>query len=303
MALVRILGSGAGGGFPQWNCNCLYCKGVRTGSLHAKTRTQSSIALSSNQSDWLLINASPDIRAQLEQFPPLLPRSGKKRGTGISAVLLVDSQIDHVAGLLSLREGGSLRIYCTSDVERDLSTHFNIFPALRNYCSLDVRTIEPGKPFKAQGLEGVLIHPVKVESKGPPFSAKESKAPGTNLGILIEDEASRRTLFYAPGIGAVDRHTFQVMKQSDCLLVDGTFWLEDDMVRAGVGEKLAHEMGHLPLQGKGGMIEILRTIPSARKILIHINNTNPILDENSPEASALKNFGIEVAYDGMEINL
>lgn len=250
-----------------------------------------------------MINASPDIRFQMESFPALQP-CRTLRDTGIASILLVDSQIDHTTGLLSLRENDSLNIYCTKEVHNDLTHNFNIFSTLKKYCDLNIQTIEPGKPFTISGFEDTLFHAIDVESKAPPYSPnRESAQSGTNIGLMIQNKETLQKLFYAPGLGAVHPQTFQAMQDSDCVLVDGTFWQENDMELAGVGTKLAQEMGHLPLSGKGGMIKILQKLPKARKVLIHINNTNPILDENSEEYRLLSQGGIEVAYDGMEINL
>jgi pyrroloquinoline quinone biosynthesis protein B len=302
---IRVLGAGAGGGFPQWNCNCHNCSGVRNGSLNAKTRTQSSIAVSSDGERWVLFNASPDIRTQLEHFPASHPRHGI-RDSGIKAVILIDSQIDHTTGLLMLRESTQpLEIYCSDMVKQDLSTGFPLFTMLAHYCGINHHPVPlDGSAFIVPGIDDLRFHSHSLKSKAPPYSPhRHDPHNGDNIGVIIEQISTGRTVYYAPGLGEIEPHVQQAFAKADCILVDGTFWQHDEMERAGICTKLALEMGHLPQSGPGGMIEQLSAVTDTRKVLIHINNTNPILDEDSPERQQLNAAGIEVAYDGLEISL
>ena len=302
---VMVLGSAAGGGFPQWNCNCNNCCGVRSGSLDAIPRTQSSIAVSVDGERWILFNASPDIRSQLEANPPLQPKRGR-RDTGVHGVVLADSQIDHTTGLLFLREGCPLRVYCTDMVAQDLSTGFPIFVMLQSWDGGVIHTTVPidGSAFQVSDIEEISITAIPLDGKAPPYSPhRHDPHVGDNVGYLIEDTRSQASLFYAPGLGQMSSALLNMMGGADCVMVDGTFWSEDEMQRAGVGTKLASDMGHLPQSGDEGMLHWLSKIPGPRKILIHINNTNPILIENSPERKLVEESGVEVAYDGMAFDL
>ena len=301
--IIHVLGSAAGGGFPQWNCNCRNCDGVRRGRINARARTQSSIALSADGENWVLFNASPDILAQLKGFPRLQPARAL-RDTAIVAVILVDSQIDHTTGLLMLREGAPLRVYATECVREDLTTGNPVFTVLGHYCGIDWKPMQPEAVFRVDELPGLQFRAVALSSKAPPYSPhRQQPRAGDNVGIVVEDEASGRTLFYAPGLGRIEPRLGAIFARSDCLLVDGTFWTDDEMLRLNISTKRAADMGHLALSGPGGMIELLAGYPGKRKVLIHINNTNPILDEDSPERAELAAAGIEVAHDGMEILL
>lgn len=253
-------------------------------------------------SRWILFNASPDIRVQLEAFPKMRGVAAK-RGTGIAAIVLMDSQIDHTTGLLMLREGCPHQVYCTPSVHEDLSTGFPIFRMLQAWNGgLEWHRIEHEQSFSVAGLEQLRLTPVHLASKAPPYSPhRDNPQPGDNIGMLIEDLGTGRRVFYAPGLGEVEKHLLPLMAEADCLLVDGTFWTDDEMRLREVGSKTARSMGHLPQWGPGGMLEILGQLPKPRKILIHINNTNPILDERSTQRRELERRGIEVAYDGLEL--
>lgn len=301
---IRVLGSGAGGGFPQWNCNCYNCKRIRAGEMNGKSRTQSSIAISSDNKNWLLINASPDIRAQLEAFPAIQPKQGL-RDTGIKAVLLIDSQIDHTTGLLMLREGKPLDIYCTDMVKQDLTTGFPIFNMLSHYCTVNHHPLPiDGGSFTIPAIADLRFYTQALKSKAPPYSPhRNNPHEGDNIGLVIEQISTGKKVYYSPGLGEIESHVLTSMQNADCILVDGTFWSENEMIDLGLSKKPAAEMGHLPQSGTGGMIDVLNGIPKARKILIHINNSNPILDEGSDQHRQLLQAGIEVAYDGMEIDL
>lgn len=302
---IRVLGSAAGGGFPQWNCNCPNCRGYRAGTLQARARTQSSIAVSGG-SAWALVNASPDVLAQLRANPVLQPARAV-RDTAIVAIVLVDGQVDHTTGLYMLRE--SVRpwpIWCTDSTFADL-THGNpVFGVLRHFCGVDRRRIAmDDAAFMVDGVQGVRWRALPVASKPAPYSPnRESPIPGDNLALIIEDENSGQTAVYAPGLSAIDDGVWSAMRSAAVVMVDGTFWTDDEMIRLGVSTKRARDIGHLPQSGPGGMLEWLdRLRAGTRKILIHINNTNPILDESSPESTELKRRGVEVAWDGMEISL
>jgi pyrroloquinoline quinone biosynthesis protein B len=299
---IHILGAGAGGGFPQWNCNCRNCGGFRAGTLRASARTQSSIAVSADGDSWVLVNASPDIRAQIAAFPALQP--GKEiRSTAVDAILLTDAQLDHTAGLLFLREGDPLTVYCTESVHQDLCRGFPVLPLLEHYCGVQWNLLLPDEPFQIKEQPRLRFTAIPLESKAPPYSPhRHMPHPDDNVGLAIEDLQNGRALFYAPGLGKITPPVRHWLDRADCLLVDGTFWREDEMEHAGVGTKTATAMGHLPLSGRGGMIEQLRPC-RGHKILIHINNTNPILDDDSPERAQLAEEGIDVAVDGMEILL
>jgi pyrroloquinoline quinone biosynthesis protein B len=304
---IRVLGSAAGGGFPQWNCNCPNCAGVRTGTTRSRARTQSSIAVSGERDgEFVLVNASPDILEQIKANALFQP-ARRVRDTALRSIVLVDAQIDHTVGLLMLRESTQpWPIWCTDAVHRDLTEGNPIFAVLAHYCGIERRTVAlSGQDFNVEGALGVRWRAIALDSKPPPFSPnRTSPVPGDNIGLLLQNEHTGRSLFYAPGIGAIDESTWEYMRAADCVLVDGTFWSEEEMLTLGLSTKLAREMGHLPQSGPEGMIEWLDRLPGAtRKVLIHINNSNPILDEDSPQRAQLREHGIEVSFDGMEIEL
>lgn len=302
---IRVLGSAAGGGFPQWNCNCRNCNGVRHKTIQAKPRTQSSIAVSSNNAQWVLFNASPDIRAQIESFPGLQPHNSI-RGTGITAVILCDGQIDHTTGLLILRESPKpLDIYSTRMVYEDLTTGFPVFNMLEHFCGVNHHEIQhDGGGFSIPGIEDLIFYPHALKSKAPPYSPhRENPHPGDNIGVIIEQPSTGKRVYYSPGLGEIEPQVEAAMQNADCIMVDGTFWTDTEMVDAGVSHKTARSIGHLPQSGPGGMIETMDSLSKPRKILIHINNTNPILDEQSEQRKVLDEHGIEVAFDGLEIDV
>ena len=302
---LRVLGSAAGGGFPQWNCNCAQCSAVRSGSPSHRARTQSSVAVG-GPDDWLLVNASPDILTQLQRSPALQPARGA-RDTGIAAVLLCDGQIDHSTGLYMLRERGRpLPLWCADPVYEDLTQGNPILKVLGHYCGVD-RHVLPidGSAFAMDGVPGVSFSAMPLASKAAPYSPhRERSVPGDNIGLTLTCGRSGRRLFYAPGLGARSPEVDAAMRSADCVMVDGTFWTDDEMIALGFSKKTGRSIGHLPQSGPGGMVEWLASLPaSTRKVLIHINNTNPILDEDSPQRAELARHGIEVAHDGMELAL
>ena len=302
---IHVLGSGAGGGFPQWNCNCPNCRGYRSGTINAQARTQSSIAISCNATNWVLFNTSPDILQQIAAFPALQP-ARSVRDTGIRAIVYMDSQIDHTTGLLMLREGCPHKVYCTEMVYEDLTTGFPIFNMLKSWNGGVERNVIPidGSSFSIPLIDDLLFTAIPLKSKAPPYSPhRDDPHPGDNIGLQIKDTKTGKTLFYAPGLGEIDKQLARVMALADCLMVDGTFWSNDEMAQVGLSAKKARSIGHLPQSAEGGMIEILRQFNKPRKILIHINNTNPILVEDSAQRKILDDEGIEVAYDGMDFEL
>ncbi|NUG02119.1 pyrroloquinoline quinone biosynthesis protein PqqB [Acinetobacter oleivorans] len=301
---IYVLGSAAGGGFPQWNCNCPNCHGVRTGSIQAKARTQSSIAVSENGTDWVLLNASPDIRQQLFEFKAAQP-ARKLRDTGIKSVILMDSQLDHTTGLLTLREGCPMNVWCTEMVHQDLTSGFPVFNMLKHWNGgLQYNEINPKQAFKIDGFENLEFLPLIIKSAAPPYSPhRHDPHDGDNIALIIKDHKTQKQLFYAPGLGKIDDQIMQIMQSSDCVMIDGTLWTDDEMQQTGVGTKTGREMGHLYISGEGGSLSYLNQLNTPKKVLIHINNTNPILNENSSQFAELKANGVEVAYDGMQIEL
>src|SRR6516225_7375806 len=217
MTILRVLGSAAGGGFPQWNCNCRNCDGVRRGTVRATPRTQSSIALGDGGQNWIVVNASPDILAQLRAAPALQP-ARYPRDTGIVGVVLIDAQIDHVTGLLMLREHRqALPVYASAAVLDDLSTVFPLTRMLSHYCGLDTHTLPlDGTAFAVPPLENVALTAVPLESKAPPYSpSRNARRLGDNIGLRIVDCESGRRAFYAPGLARIEPHVFDELSQAD----------------------------------------------------------------------------------------
>jgi pyrroloquinoline quinone biosynthesis protein B len=304
---IRVLGAAAGGGFPQWNCNCPNCAGVRAGTVRARARTQSSIAIRGRDAaGWALVNVSPDITAQLQANPAFQP-GRSLRDCAITGIVLVDGQVDHTTGLYMLRE--STRpwpIWCTDSTYADLTRGNPILNVLGHFCGVDRRRIDlEGNAFEIDGVSGVQWRALPVPGKPAPYSPnRESPVPGDNLALVITDKETGRTAVYAPGLGAMDDRVWRQMQSAACVMVDGTFWTDDEMIRLGASKKHARDIGHLPQSGAGGMLEWLDKLPAGtRKVLIHVNNTNPILDEDSQQAAEVARRGVEVAWDGMEIEL
>ncbi len=302
--VLRVLGASAGGGFPQWNCNCANCAGVRAGVPGLTARTQSSVAWSRDGQDWLLFNASPDILTQLQRNPALQP-ARQLRDTGIAAVCLMDAQIDHVTGLLMLRERGQpLELWATPEVLGDIATGFPLVGMLGHYCGVNTHPLAlDGSAVRWAFLPDAHARPLALSSKPPPYSPyREAPRPGDNMGMTLVNEATGQSLFYAPGLGHIHGEVWAAMEAAAVVLVDGTFWTGDEMIRSGLSQKHALDMGHLPISGSGGLLEYLAQLPrSTRKVLIHINNTNPVLHEASPERRVLDAAGVELAFDGMDI--
>jgi pyrroloquinoline quinone biosynthesis protein B len=305
---VRVLGSGAGGGFPQWNCNCPNCRAARDGSRLCRPRTQSSIALSADYERWFLFNASPDIRSQVEAFPALWPR-GDARHTPIQAVVLSDAELDHTLGLLLLREGRRLRVYSTAWVHAALTEWNPILRTLAAFATVDwqpMRLDEVVPLCTADGTDsGLRCQAFTTGStKRLTFAPIESAGhPEASVGYRITDARTGRFVVYLPALETLNPTVQANLADCACLMVDGTCWVDDEMARLGIVGKTAREMGHLPLGGEGGSLEQLAGLDIARTILVHINNTNPVLIEDSPERQEVEARGIEVAVDGMEVEI
>jgi pyrroloquinoline quinone biosynthesis protein B len=296
---VRVLGSAAGGGFPQWNCRCPTCEAARTGTA-ARPRTQSSIAIRGAEGPWFLVNASPDLRQQLEGL-------GADRATGVraapvAAVLLTDAEIDHTAGLLLLRESSAtIHVYGSDEVRHALTDGYPVLPILAEYCGVRWHTVERGR---AVALDGSSL---EVESFAAGGDAPRYLA-GTGVevqatGLVFRDRSTGGVLTYVPGLARWDEEVLGRLAGSDVALVDGTFWRDDELVRMGISARTAREMGHVPLSGPDGTLEALTQLERPRVILVHVNNTNPVLLERSPERDAVLHAGAEVAHDGLEVEL
>jgi pyrroloquinoline quinone biosynthesis protein B len=283
---VRVLGSAAGGGFPQWNCHCATCEAARAGE-RARPRTQSSLAIRSDDGPWFLVNASPDARQQLETLVGGRDITGV-RASPIAGVLLTDAEIDHTAGLLLLRESATpLHVFGDAGVEHALKE--TLLRMLQRFCGVEWTMLEPERPMPLE--ESSLV----VE----PFRAGDDEA----TGFVFRDRATGGVVIYVPGLARLDGGVIARFAASDLVLVDGTFWREDELARLGISNRTAHDMGHVPLSGPGGTLEALAGLERPRKVLVHINNTNPILLEDSPEREQVVRSGVEVAYDGLEVDL
>jgi len=290
---VHVLGSAAGGGVPQWNCNCLHCRAARIANGSILRRTQSSIAVTVDDKNWILFNVSPDFCSQAAAFPGLIPVAKKLRGTAIAAVVLTDGELDHVTGLLSLREHKKLRLVCTPTVQQLLAKNFPVLGVLKHYSEVLVSHF----PVR---LASMRISALDFGSKSPPYAPKV-KAPGLVAGLRIDSATT--SLAYLPGLPAITPQVEKFIAGCDGLLVDGTFWSEREMVSLGLTHRTAGDMGHVPIGGAEGTLAWLQTLKIPRKIYIHINNTNPILRPASREHRAVVRAGVEVAYDGMDICL
>ncbi|HET9736507.1 MAG TPA: pyrroloquinoline quinone biosynthesis protein PqqB [Solirubrobacteraceae bacterium] len=293
---VRVLGSAAGGGFPQWNCRCETCEAARAGE-RARPRTQSSLAIRGNDGPWFLVNASPDLRQQIESLDA--QGVGGVRAAPIAGVLLTDAEIDHTAGLLLLREATTpVRVFGAAGVERALTDGYPVLRMLERYCGAEWRTLEPERQQRLAGSSLV------VEAFATGGDAPRYLGPDTELeasGFMFSDSGG--TVTYVPGLARLNDGVVARLAASDLVLVDGTFWYDDDLARLGISDRTARDMGHTPLAGPGGTLELLAGLDRPRKVLVHINNTNPILLEDSPEREQVVRAGVEVAYDGLEVDL
>jgi pyrroloquinoline quinone biosynthesis protein B len=303
-----VLGSGAGGGFPQWNCNCANCKGFRSGTLRAKARTQSSVALSADGQRWYLLNASPDIRQQINATLCLFPRS-KPRDTPIQAILLTNGEIDHIAGLLSLRESQPLCLYSTSQVQQWVLETNAVFRGLFRAPTQSLwKIVSLTEVQEIVGIDGkssgLLYEAFVVPGKPPAYlTGLVSEWSEATIGYKIIDATSKRSLVYLPAIKHIDDIVMTVLENCDCFLFDGTCWSDDELVVVGLSQKTSLSMGHAPIHGPAGSLVQLADLRRPRKIYTHLNNTNPLLIEDSPEQRIVAEAGWDVAFDGMEFEV
>jgi pyrroloquinoline quinone biosynthesis protein B len=299
---VIILGSAAGGGVPQWNCGCEHCRDARA---HGTRRTQSSVAVSADGDRWILLNASPDVGAQLAAHRGLWPRDA--RGTPVRAVALTDAEIDHTLGLALLREGTApLPLYAPSGVAALLDDQWPLVRVLGAFAGVEPRRLPEGQAVPLADLAGtplgISCTAVAVAHR-PPRYAPAARAGSFAVGLRLADERSGRALAYIPTAGAVDDAVRQVAADSDLLLFDGTFWSDGELRSAGVTAPTAREMGHLPVGGPGGSVALLPRLGVKRIVLVHINNTNPILRRGGPERAEVEAAGLTVGDDGMEFEV
>jgi pyrroloquinoline quinone biosynthesis protein B len=292
-----MLGSAAGGAFPQWNCRCPVCALVWAGDKRVRPRTQAGIAVSSGDGRWTLINASPDLGQQIRATRALHP-AGELRGSPIDAVVLTGAEIDQITGLLSLRESSPFTLYATPSSHAAVAANA-MFGAMT---AMTRRAVNPGEKFMLAGnIEANLFTvpgklPLYLEGDDPDIGAESA----ANVGIELAYNGAR--LIFVPGAAAVSDAMRKRFARADAILFDGTLFTDDEMLRTGTGKKTGRRMGHMPIDGEGGTLDALNGI-KARRMFVHINNTNPILIDGSPERTKVEAAGWQVAEDGMEIVL
>jgi pyrroloquinoline quinone biosynthesis protein B len=307
---VEILGAAAGGGFPQWNCNCRNCCSLRAGTSAAKSRTQTQVAVSDDGHSWFLLNASPDLRMQIERAPVLQPRD-PGRDSPIAGVLLTSADIDQIAGLLSLRELQPFRIYCTPSLRRILQEDNSMFGMLNRVPQQVCWTeIKPGASFPlltvASEDSGVCSEVFSLGNRYPfyvsPDRAAMLNSEEASLGVMVTGASGGR-LAYAPAVPAITDQLLQLLESADLVLFDGTFWSNDELIQVEGSGATARDMGHVPVSGSDGSLRALAGLRRPRKVFLHVNNTNPMLDESSPEYREVRAAGWEIAEDGWHFNL
>jgi pyrroloquinoline quinone biosynthesis protein B len=304
---IRVLGSAAGGGFPQWNCGCPNCVGVRRGSIRALARTQESVALSADGDSWFLLNASPEIRQQIESFRGLHPRA--LRDTPIQGIVLTNGDLDHALGLLSLRESQPLALYSTKRVHRGFSEGNVLYRTLQRFeGQVRLHPLELGAAEQALRLldgspSGLWLQAFAAPGKAALHLDQSQPEPGDNIGVLIRDERTGKRLAYIPAAGASSAEVVAAASSADAVFFDGTFWSSDELIALGASTRRAEDMAHWPVGGPEGSLRFLGGLSATRRVLIHINNTNPMLREDSAERAHVHAAGVEVAFDGMELEL
>jgi pyrroloquinoline quinone biosynthesis protein B len=307
---ILVLGSSASGGFPQWNCHCRLCAAFRRGELGGAARTQSSVAVSQDGERWVLLNASPDIAQQIQANPALHPR-GALRDSPIDAVVLMDAQLQNVAGLLSLRESAGLEVFATPSVFEDLTAELPLLNVLESYCRVHWHMLPVAGEvqvagFRIAGFPDLHFSAIAVPGRSPRHVRERGATVGESIALHVEDRRNGQRFLFSPALAEVGAAELAWLRRADCVMVDGTFWDEHELRDAGLGTQSASELGHLPLSRHGeraGMIDALNATDAPRKLVTHVNNSNPILDETGAQRRALAGHGIEVAHDGMVIEL
>ena len=306
--LVRVLGSAAGGGLPQWNCNCQSCVAARRGVGGVKSRTQCSLAVSSDGKKWALLNASPDVRQQIAATAALQPSpDAALRSSPIGAVVLTSADVDQVAGLLSLREGHPYCIHSSPRVLEALAANpiFNVLdPAAVRRVSMEL-----DEPFTLEDIRGLAVELFAVPGKvalwledprsGPSLGTTE----GDTLGIRVSEPATGQFFYFIPCCAHVDSRLSQRLMGAPLVLFDGTLFSDDEMIASHLSSKTGTRMGHISMSGRAGSLAALNTLGIARRVYIHINNSNPVLPPDSEERVSVEAAGWEIAEDGVEIRL
>jgi pyrroloquinoline quinone biosynthesis protein B len=312
---VKILGSAAGGGFPQWNCACPNCRALRAGTFHGKARTQTQVAITQDDRNWFLLGASPDLRAQIEATPELHPRAPSRgeapRDSPIASAVLANADLDHVLGLLLLRELQPLRIHATASIRRILredNTMFGMLQRVANQASW--ADFAPGESFPLLGPAGedssLRCRALSLGTHFPAYvsAARQSQLDPqeSSLGLLIDSPSGKR-LAFMPAVPVIDDALLTELDSADLIFFDGTFWSGDELIRTQGSGNTAQQMGHVPVSSPEGSLHKLAGLRRPRKIYLHINNTNPMLDEAGPEYRQVREAGWEVAEDGWQFDL
>lgn len=312
---VKILGSAAGGGFPQWNCACQNCRFLRAGTFQGKARTQTQVAISADSRSWFLLGASPDLRWQIESTPELQareqPSEKAPRDSPIGGVVLLNADIDHVLGLLLLRELQPLRVHATKSVRRILTKDNSMFAMLQRVPN-QVSWIEfmPGAQFSLLSPtgedSGLRCRAIPLGSHFPAYVSPPRRSQldplESTLGLIVESSSGKR-LAFLPAVPQIDRNVSKVLDSADLILFDGTFWTDDELISTKSSGQSSWDMGHIPVSSPAGSLEKLAHLGHGRKIYIHINNTNPMLNEAGPEYRQVREAGMEIAEDGWEFEI
>jgi pyrroloquinoline quinone biosynthesis protein B len=309
--IIKVLGAGAGGGFPQWNCNCRNCVAARAGTPGFRARTQSSLAVSRDGENWVLLNASPDLRQQLAATPDLHadPRLGL-RHSPIKAVVLTNGDVDHIIGLINLREAQPFSVYGTARVLGILKSN-SVFQVLaeplvpRITLALDKPVVlsgagtDLGLTVEAFAVPGKVALYLEDASAGAGLGTQE----GDTIGLKVTDPTTRKAFFYIPGCSEIDEPLARRLKGASLVFFDGTLFTDEEMIEQGLLNKTGARMGHISMSGANGSICAFSQLSVGRLIYVHINNSNPALDDNSAARKTIEGAGWEVGYDGMEVRL
>jgi pyrroloquinoline quinone biosynthesis protein B len=307
---VKILGSAAGGAFPQWNCACPNCRSLRAGTFHGKGRSQTQVAISADSRSWFLLGASPDLRSQIEAAAELHPRQGLRQSP-ISGAVLLNADIDHILGLLLLRELQPLRVHATASARLILLEDNSVFGMLQRVPGqLTWTDFTPGTTFPlvdASGKDcGLQCRAISLATHFPAYVSQHRQKQLTpeeaSLGLIVDSPSGKR-LGYMPAVPQISNKVIEEFESADVLLFDGTFWSDDELIRIQGSGQTAQQMGHVPVSSSAGSLARLAQLKRPRRIYIHINNTNPMLNEAGPEYRAVRDAGWEIAEDGWQFEL